>query len=520
MSSQRQFGPMITPIVIQVVYWILIVLVIFGALAAVQFHALAGAVVLIAGLLAVRIIAEVPMLVFRMGETVNDIKDLTFQRVHSSKTIPRGEAYLRIMDFITFRRMITPDLIMALTVLLAIAYFVILIAGFAAVVESEADPVFLVIFIVGFSVVWLCVLLVFRIITEVLLAIFGINGNLSEIRNVLLDAAPNASDSVRFKIREFVTFRRMVTPIVIQMLYWIATVAVIYSAFDFLFGASEDEIVTNPLLRLLLASLLLIGGFLVVRILAEMSVIPFRINGTLTDIKNLTLREAVANAPAETGTIGDFIAFRRMISPILIQLLYWILSLGVGVGVLWLMFQLGQSSDFGMGSNVSWFSAEGLVAGATMAVLLLFLLLIIRTYAEQFLVTFRINETLTDIRNVTVQQAGVKLYDESSSLGDFITFGRMISPIIIRVLYWVLTVAIAVGSIAWLNLGSEIVEDPAVRFLVAVAILIVGLLAVRVYSEALMVAFRINETFTDIRDARRRQLEDKQDEVSTQPASS
>lgn len=507
---------MITPIVIQVVYWVLIVLVIFGAVAAVQLHALAGAVVLIAGLLAVRIIAEVPMLVFRMGETVNDIKDLTFQRVHSSKTIPRGEAYLRIMDFITFRRMITPDLIMALTVLLAIAYFVILIAGFAAVVESEADPAFLVIFIVGFSVVWLSVLLVFRIITEVLLAIFGINGNLSEIRNVLLDAAPNASDGARFRIGEFLTFRRMVTPIVIQVLYWIGIAAVFLGSGGFLFGTSEDEIVTNPVLRFLFAGLLLVGGFLLVRILAELSILPFRINGTLTDIRNLTVRDAVGKASSETGTVGDFIAFRRMISPILMQLLYWILTLGVGIGTVWLTIQFSGSSD----SDISWFGAEGLGAGAAMVVLLLFLLLTIRIYAEQFLVTFRINETLTDIRNVTVQQTGVKLYGETSSLGDFITFRRMISPIIIRVLYWTLTVAVAVGSIAWLDMGSEIVEDPAVRSLGAVAILAIGLLAVRVYSEALLVVFKINETFTDIRDATRRQLDDKEDEVSTQPASS
>ena len=138
--------------------------------------------------------------------------------------------------------------------------------------------------------------------------------------------------------------------------------------------------------------------------------------------------------------------------------------------------------------------------------LLLFLLPTIRVIAEQFLVTFRINETLTDIRNVTVQERRVNPSSEGYKIKDFVTFRRMVSPSLIRVLYWVGTVGIVVGSLAWLILGSEIMENPALRFLGTVAILVVGIPLVRVYSEVLIVAFRINETFTDIRDATRRQI--------------
>ena len=200
MSSRWQEGRMITPIIIQVVYWILVVLVVAGALAAIAVPP-ATVLILIVGLLAVRVIAELPMLVFRMGQTVSDLKDLTFQRIRTSNPIPLHDEHLRVRDYITFRRMITPNILQGLTVLLAIGFFVGLIATFVGAGQAGMSPDFLVGTVIAYCAFFALLLLVVRIITEVLFAVFGINENLSDMRNLLRAASTdsNASDGVRLK---------------------------------------------------------------------------------------------------------------------------------------------------------------------------------------------------------------------------------------------------------------------------------------------------------------------------------
>ena len=82
-------------------------------------------------------------------------------------------------------------------------------------------------------------------------------------------------------------------------------------------------------------------------------------------------------------------------------------------------------------------------------------------------------------------------------MGDFLTFRRMITPMLIQLVYWIATVVVVVTGIAML------LTDGAERLL-GLAVLILGPLVVRVYAEVLLVVFRINETLTDIKNLKER----------------
>lgn len=86
------------------------------------------------------------------------------------------------------------------------------------------------------------------------------------------------------RAKDFLAFRRMITPLIIQIIFWIgigiceiAGIAGIINGVLKRYGGG----------RLVLYSiLLLVLGPIVVRIYCEMLIIFFRMNETLTDIKN------------------------------------------------------------------------------------------------------------------------------------------------------------------------------------------------------------------------------------------
>jgi hypothetical protein len=94
------------------------------------------------------------------------------------------------------------------------------------------------------------------------------------------------------------------------------------------------------------------------------------------------------------GGIGDYLAFRKMIVPVVIQVIFWVLSgLVVLGGVGFLIFNLTQRG----GSPI-----------AGIAVLFIgvpFYVFLIRVYCELLIVIFRMNDTLTDIKNAVERQS-------------------------------------------------------------------------------------------------------------------
>ena len=81
-----------------------------------------------------------------------------------------------------------------------------------------------------------------------------------------------------------------------------------------------------------------------------------------------------------------------------------------------------------------------------------------------------------------------------NDLRDFLTFRRMITPLLIQALFWVFSAVVIIAGIVLVIAGLGALQ----RVLGLFAIFLGGLV-VRVYLEIFMVAFRINETLTDIR---------------------
>lgn len=92
-------------------------------------------------------------------------------------------------------------------------------------------------------------------------------------------------------MRDFWAFRTMVTPVIIQILFWIGTVlCLITGAIMVIYGASHFQAGQGQYLWQ--GVLLLVLGPLVVRVYCEILMIFFRINETLTEIKHAIERPA------------------------------------------------------------------------------------------------------------------------------------------------------------------------------------------------------------------------------------
>ena len=96
---------------------------------------------------------------------------------------------------------------------------------------------------------------------------------------------------------------------------------------------------------------------------------------------------------SRSGGLGDYLAFRKMIVPIVIQVIFWVLSgLVVLGGVGFLIYNLSQKN----GSPAAGFAV--LFVGVP------FYVFLIRMYCELLIVIFRMNDTLTDIKNAVEAQ--------------------------------------------------------------------------------------------------------------------
>ena len=81
-------------------------------------------------------------------------------------------------------------------------------------------------------------------------------------------------------LRDFFTFRRMLTPMIIQFLFWIGIVATTLSGIMGMFtpGSFFHGLQT------------LIFGPIIIRLACELIILFFRMNETLTDIKNQNIK--------------------------------------------------------------------------------------------------------------------------------------------------------------------------------------------------------------------------------------
>ncbi len=88
-------------------------------------------------------------------------------------------------------------------------------------------------------------------------------------------------------MKDFFSFRRMITPYIIMVIFWLAIIALVIG----LAGASVGVLASSRSSSAVLGLCLIwpIGlplGILVIRIYCELLILFFRMNETLTDIKN------------------------------------------------------------------------------------------------------------------------------------------------------------------------------------------------------------------------------------------
>jgi hypothetical protein len=77
-------------------------------------------------------------------------------------------------------------------------------------------------------------------------------------------------------------------------------------------------------------------------------------------------------------------------------------------------------------------------------------------------------------------------------MSEFFSFRRMITPVIIQILFWIFTAIAVIGGLVLLFRGGA-------GTALGLVWIVVGPLVARVYCEILIVVFRINETLSDIR---------------------
>jgi hypothetical protein len=87
-----------------------------------------------------------------------------------------------------------------------------------------------------------------------------------------------------------------------------------------------------------------------------------------------------------------------------------------------------------------------------------------------------------------------------SSLPDFLTFRRMIVPLIIQVIFWIGTgLSLLTGVLVWIDVTTK-QGAPLVGLIAFVVCAALGTLLVRIACELLIVVFRINDALTDIKE--------------------
>lgn len=95
----------------------------------------------------------------------------------------------------------------------------------------------------------------------------------------------------------------------------------------------------------------------------------------------------------------------------------------------------------------------------------------------------------------------------SSELGEYLAFRKMIVPLIIQIIFWVLAGAVSIFGFVFAVIS--LISGTTEGMLTGIAILFIGvpiyILVIRVYCEVLIVLFRMNATLTEIKTVIERQ---------------
>jgi len=91
-------------------------------------------------------------------------------------------------------------------------------------------------------------------------------------------------NNIKNTFKDFLVFRKMITPIIIQILFWLSVIGCI--GFGIYIIAEPWDFDLDEGTGVLVGILLIVLGPLLLRIQMELVILFFRINETLTEIKN------------------------------------------------------------------------------------------------------------------------------------------------------------------------------------------------------------------------------------------
>jgi len=85
---------------------------------------------------------------------------------------------------------------------------------------------------------------------------------------------------------------------------------------------------------------------------------------------------------------------------------------------------------------------------------------------------------------------------------DFLKFKKMITPIIIPILFWIGTIISVIAGIVFIVMGAvdNFGADGGEMVLMGFCYLFLGPIVIRVYCEFLIILFSVNDKLTDIKD--------------------
>jgi hypothetical protein len=97
---------------------------------------------------------------------------------------------------------------------------------------------------------------------------------------------PETETALGTRVIDYLLFRSMIVPIIIQVVFWLGVVICVFAGLAAIVGGIAD----NKFIAVLAGFFVLVGGPLLARIYCEIIIVFFRINETLTDIKNAQLK--------------------------------------------------------------------------------------------------------------------------------------------------------------------------------------------------------------------------------------
>lgn len=90
-------------------------------------------------------------------------------------------------------------------------------------------------------------------------------------------------------------------------------------------------------------------------------------------------------------------------------------------------------------------------------------------------------------------------------LNDFLKFDKMITPVIIKGVFWIGLIISVIVGLGMIISGLSSAWGGGVDVLAGILLLVLGPLSVRIYCELLMVMFKINDSLTEIKESLKRE---------------